>query len=114
MFFSCLFSLIFSNLKLSKRLEKFEKINLMRDPFETVWSSEQVVSASLTLLIFNFLTNRFEIFRFEKMSKNKQKSTVLAVLLNLVVSEGPESAKNDRFYFVFTLPHSERHISEEN
>ena len=50
----------------------------------------------------------------KKCVKISKKRTFLAVSGNLVVSEGPERAKNAQFYIVFTWPHSELHISAEN
>ena len=50
----------------------------------------------------------------KKWVKISKKRTFSAVLVNLVVSEGLESAKNAPFYIVFTLSHLERHISEYN
>ena len=98
MFISCLFSLIFSYLKLSKRLEKFEKINLMRDPFEAVYPAEQGVSASLTQSICNlFYRIALKVSDMKKWVKISKKRTFLAVLVNLVVSEGSESAWKAQF-----------------
>ena len=49
----------------------------------------------------------------KKLVKMSQKRTFLVILVNLIVSEGPESAKNAPFYIVFSLPHLERRISQE-
>ena len=65
----------------------------MKDTETTRSAGQTASNGSLVKLTFSNCSDRFESFRYEKMSENKQEKIILAILVNLVVSEGPESAK---------------------